>query len=87
MATYGLGGGLAGMAQQNKAEATQMLAATAQQDMQREMTNKQLGQQAKAGNAQLGSTLGAVAGMALTGGNPMGAALGSLVGGLAGGLF
>jgi outer membrane lipoprotein SlyB len=91
MATYGLGGSLAGAAQQQKAEANGLLAQTAKQEQQIEMTNQNLEQQRKAGNAQLGSTLGGMAGMyAATGtavGGPWGAAIGALVGGIAGGLF
>ena len=86
MATYGLGGGLAGMAQSQQAEATGLLGKAAQQEAQLEMTNKGLAQQQKAGNAALGSTLGSMAGMAALGG-PWGAAIGALVGGVAGGLF
>lgn len=85
MATYGLGGSLAGAAQQQKAEANGLLAQTAKQEQQLEMTNQNLEQQRKAGNAALGSSVGAMGGMAIVG--PWGAAIGALVGGLAGGLF
>lgn len=86
MAAYGLGASLAGAAQNQKAEATGLLAQAARQEQQLEMTNKGMEQQRKAGNAALGSTLGGMAGMAVVGG-PWGAAIGALVGGLAGGLF
>ena len=86
MATYGLGASLAGAAQQQQAEATGLLAQTAKQEQQIEMTNQNLEQQRKAGNTQLGATTGAMAGMYLAGG-PWGAAIGALVGGIAGGLF
>lgn len=92
MATYGLGASLAGAAQQQKAEATGLLAQTAKQEQQIEMTNQNLEQQRKTGNAALGSSVGAMAGMAIGAeygsvGGPWGAAIGALVGGLAGGLF
>lgn len=92
MATYGLGASLAGAAQQQQAEATGLLAQTAKQEQQLEMTNKELERQRKAGNAQLGATAGAAAGMAIGAeygsvGGPWGAAIGGLIGGIAGGLF
>lgn len=85
MATYGLGGGLAGMAQTQQAEATGLLGKAAQQEAELEMTNKSMKQQQKAGNASLGATSGAMIGMSV--GGPWGAAVGALVGGVAGGLF
>ena len=54
MATYGLGGSLAGAAQQQQAEAMGLLGQAAKQETQRGMTIKGLQAQAKAGNAQLG---------------------------------
>ena len=92
MATYGLGASLAGAAQQQQAEATALLAQSAKQEAEREMTNKGLEQQRKSGNTALGSTAGAMAGMAIgaqygSAGGPWGAAIGAVVGAIAGGLF
>jgi phage tail tape-measure protein len=90
MATYGMGGGLAGLGMGQQQEATQLLGESAKAEAQREMENKQLRQQAKSGNASLGATGGALAGFALGAqygavGGPWGAVIGGLVGGIAGG--
>jgi hypothetical protein len=60
MATYGMGGGLANYGMGQQQEATQLLGESAKEEAQREMENKRLKQQAKAGNAQLGATTGAM---------------------------
>jgi hypothetical protein len=83
MAGYGMGGGLANYGMGQQQEATQILGEVAKQEANRDMENKQLRQQAKAGNAQLGAAGGAMAGFAV--GGPWGAAIGGLVGGIAGG--
>ena len=83
MATYGMGGGLAGYGSGQMQEATQLLGESAKQEASRDMENRQLKQQAKAGNAQLGATAGAMYGMSV--GGPWGAVIGGLVGGMAAG--
>lgn len=82
MAAYGMGGGLAGYGMGQMQEATQLLGETAKQETQRDMENKQLKQQAKAGNAQLGATAGAMYGSTF---GPWGTVIGGLIGGIAGG--
>lgn len=84
MATYGMGGGLASYGMGQQQEATQLLAASAKEESQREMENHRLKQQAKAGNAQLGAMAGAMYGSTF---GPWGAVIGGLVGGIAGGSF
>lgn len=86
--TYGLGGGgLAGVGMQQQAQAADMLGRAAEQEQSRNLANEQLGRQRKAGNAQLGASAGAMAGFAMTGGNPVGAMVGSLLGAVGGSLF
>lgn len=96
--TYGLGGaGLAGVGMQQQGQALDMLGRAAEQEQSRNLQNQQLEQQRKAGNVQLGSSIGsvggAVAGSLLTaqGGalagsvaGPVGVAVGAMVGGLLG---
>lgn len=87
LATYGrrnAGGGLAGMAGNQEQEATQLLGAAASEETARNVQNTQLHAQQKAGNAQLGSTIGALAGSVIPG---VGTLIGGVLGGLAGGLF
>lgn len=88
----GMGGGLAGIGMQQGAQAMDMLGEVAKQEQQREIANEQMEQQRKAGNQQLGATVGALGGMALGAkigavGGPMGMAIGGLLGAVAGGLF
>lgn len=91
--TYGLGGaGLAGAGLQQKNEAMGALSQTADMESERQRTNKQLEEQRRAGNAQLGSTLGGLGGFALgakmgAAGGPVGALIGGIVGAIAGKLF
>lgn len=95
--TYGLGtpdprpGGGGSASVMSLADGTQRSAlggmgAAAASEAKREIFNRRAEQEAKAGNASLGSTVGAVAGMAL-GGGPWGAAIGSVLGGAIGGMF
>lgn len=84
--TYGLGGtGLAGVGQQQQRQAVDMLGAAAEQEQSRNIANRQLEQQRKAGNVQLGAAGGAAAGFAV--GGPVGAVIGSIGGAILGGLF
>ena len=92
MAAYGLGASLTNMGAGQQAEATQLLASTAKQEAEREQQNVALHRQEKAGNVQLGSTLGAAGGMyygsqAGSVGGPWGMAIGALAGGIIGGLM
>lgn len=90
---YGLGGvGLAGYGLDQKQGAMRMMGDAAQQEQQRNIKNEQIRAQRKAGNQQLGSTLGAMGGMYIgasygSAGGPIGAAIGALVGAAAGSLF
>lgn len=90
--TYGLGGGLADAAAGVQADAFSALGQAAEAETKREIGAKQAEAARKAGNVQLGSTVGALGGMALGAkagsiGGPMGMAIGSIVGALAGSLF
>jgi hypothetical protein len=82
MATYGIGGGLAGYGMGQQQEATQMLGMSAKQETERNMENKRIEQARKAGNAQLGASTGAAVGSMF---GPWGTVIGGLVGGIAGG--
>ena len=91
--TYGLNGplrapaptgqSLISMGQGTQQAGMQTLAASAEQEQQREIANKQQKQANKAGMAQLGSTVGAVAGFAV--GGPSGSMSGGALGGIAAG--
>lgn len=91
--TYGLGGaGLAGFGMSQKNDAMQALGQAADQEQRRNLANEQAEAARKAGNAQLGSTLGALGGMALGAqygavGGPLGSLIGGVVGALASDLF
>ena len=92
MAGLGLGASLASLGQEQKREAVQMLGKAADEEAARNVKNQQLAAQDKAGKQQLGSTLGALGGMALGAqygaiGGPMGALIGGAIGAFAGGLF
>jgi len=92
MAGLGLGASLASLGQEQKREAVQMLGKAADEEAARNVKNQQLAAQDKAGKQQLGSTLGALGGMALGAqygaiGGPMGALIGGAIGAIAGGLF
>lgn len=89
---YGVGASLASLGLDQKAEATQVLQASAEQESARERQNKMLEAQEKAGKQQLGGALGSAAGMAIgaqygAAGGPWGALIGGVVGAVAGGLF
>jgi len=69
-----------------------VLGNAADQEARRNMQNEQIQQQKKAGNVQLGSTLGSLGGFYAGSqigavGGPMGALIGGAVGAIAGGLF
>jgi len=88
MAQYGIGagaGGLTGYGIGQQEEAMGILSQSANAEQERNMANKAAKQQAKAGNAQLGSTLGSMAGYAI--GGPIGGMVGGLIGGGLGSLF
>jgi uncharacterized membrane protein len=85
-AGYGLGAaGLAGIGLQQKSEAINMMGQLAQQEQERNIHNQQMRDARRAGNQQLGTTLGSFAGMAM--GGPVGMAIGAAAGLLAGSLF
>lgn len=91
--SYGLGGtGLAGFGMSQKNDAMQALGNAADQEQQRKLSGERAEATRKAGNAQLGGTLGAMGGMALGAsygavGGPLGSLIGGVVGALAGSLF
>ena len=90
--TYGLSGGLVGAGIDQRQMAMKTLGVAADEEQRLEIENRQLERERKAGNVQLGSTIGALGGMALgaqygSAGGPWGAAIGGLVGAVAGGLF
>lgn len=85
MAGYGVGATLASLGTAAKNDAMNSLGQVANQETQREATNKQLDAQRKQGNQQLGATGGALAGFAI--GGPVGAMIGGTVGAIASGLF
>ena len=90
--SYGVGASLASMGLDQKQEAMGVLRTVADQESERNATNKRLAAQAKAGRQQLGGTLGAMGGMYLGAkvgavGGPMGALIGGAVGAIAAGLF
>lgn len=92
MAGYGVGASLASLGTAAKNDAMGSLGQVANQETQREATNKQIDAQKKAGNQQLATTVGALGGFALGAqagavGGPMGALIGGAVGAIAGGLF
>lgn len=80
--TRGMGGGLAGQAVTEQAQATGDLAKVAQDEMQLNLTNQKLEQEESAGNSQLGAMGGAALGFQF--GGPWGAVAGGLIGGLLG---
>ena len=87
-AGYGVGASLAGMGQDQRREATQVLARVADQETDRNVKNKMLESQEKAGRQQLGgmvgAQLGATYGASL---GPWGMLIGGALGAVAGGLF
>lgn len=90
---YGLGAaGLTGFGLDQRNDAMAALGKVADQEQERNMANKQIKAQTKAGNVQLGSTLGALGGFAAGAqmgsvGGPIGALVGGVLGSVAGGLF
>jgi hypothetical protein len=92
MAGYGVGANLASLGMAAKNDAMDSLGKVASQESEREAANKQIDAQAKAGNKQLATTVGALGGFALGAqagsvGGPMGALIGGAVGAVAAGLF
>lgn len=81
---YGIGASLASFGADQKRDALQELGNAADQESRRNQKNQQIQQSAKAGNVQLGSTVGATAGSAF---GPWGTLLGGAIGAVAGGLF
>lgn len=82
----GVGATLQSLGQSQQQEAMSVLGAAAEQETRRNVQNEQIQQQKKAGNVQLGSTLGSLGGFYAVGG-PLGALIGGTVGAIAGGLF
>ena len=88
----GVGATLQSLGQGVQQDAMSTLSAAAEQEGRRNMQNQQIEQQKKAGQVQLGSTLGALGGFyagaqAGSVGGPLGALIGGTVGAIAGGLF
>ena len=81
----GTGPGLAGVGQGQQQLATNMLGQAAREETERNLANQRAAAQQKAGNAQMGSSAGAMAGMSI--GGPWGALIGGVLGGIAGGEF
>jgi hypothetical protein len=89
---YGIGASLASYGTDQKRQAMLELGSAAEQENKRKIANEQNAQAEKQGKIQLGSTLGAMGGMAMgasygTAGGPIGALIGGALGALAGGLF
>lgn len=92
MASYGVGANLVSAGQGQLSEATRGLKESADQESQRNAQNTMNEATRKAGNQQLGGTLGALGGAAIgaqygSALGPWGALIGGAVGALAGGLF
>lgn len=90
--TFGIGGGLATMGQQQQQMATGILGDAASQEAQRNQQNEQMEAARKQGNQQLGATLGTMGGMAAgaqmgAGLGPWGALIGGALGAIAGNYF
>lgn len=93
--TYGLSGPmrgpvaqpatLLGIGAEQQRTGMGLMGAAAQSAQQREMANRGLEQEHKAGNAQFGSTIGSMAGFAV--GGPIGSIIGGTLGGVLGGRF
>ena len=89
----GMGMSLASYGQGQQQEAMSQLADVSRDETQRNIRNEQNQAAAKAGNQQLGSTLGSLGGMAFAGAKygaaagPYGAIIGGIVGALAGNFF
>jgi uncharacterized protein YcfJ len=62
-----------------------MASRAAETEERRDLANKQMEQQQKAGNQQLGATMGATVGMQVYG--PVGALVGGAIGAIAGGMI
>jgi hypothetical protein len=85
MSGYGLGGGLADFGQAQQRQALGALGQVADAEAKRNMNNKANKAAEKAGQKQLGSTAGALAGLSIAG--PWGAIAGGVLGALAPDLF
>ena len=80
-----LGGGLAAAGNTNLGQAQELLGKAADQEQARNIGDKQMEQQRKAGNTQLGVMGGAAAGFAY--GGPVGAVIGGVLGAVGASLF
>lgn len=80
-----IGGGLAAAGNKNLGDAQELLGKAASQEQDRNIADKQMEQQRKAGNTQLGVMGGAGAGFMV--GGPVGALIGGALGAVAGSLF
>jgi hypothetical protein len=80
-----VGGGLAAAGNTNLGQAQQLLGSAAEQEQSRNIGDKQMEQQRKAGNTQLGAAGGAMLGFQV--GGPVGAVIGGVLGAVGGGLF
>lgn len=80
-----LGGGLAAAGNKNLGDAQELLGKAAEQEQTRNIGDKQMEQQRKAGNTQLGVMGGAAAGFAY--GGPVGAVIGGVLGAVGASLF
>lgn len=86
--TGGRGAGLAGTALDQTQTATSLMGSLAQQETNRDTQYQQSEQARKSGNAQLGATAGALAGMKFgAAAGPWGMLIGGAIGAVAGRLF
>jgi phage tail tape-measure protein len=80
----GIGASLASLGASRGREALQEAGEVAGMEQRRNIANQQLEQNEKAGNRQLGATIGSAVGMAW---GPVGSLVGGAIGSIAGGLF
>lgn len=80
-----IGGGLAAAGNKDLGDAQELLGKAAEQEQTRDIGDKQMEQQRKAGNTQLGVMGGAAAGFVY--GGPVGALIGGVLGAVGGSLF
>jgi hypothetical protein len=85
MAARGIGASLMQYGQDVQEQGMEALRAASGAETSREITNKRIEQANRAGNAQIGATLGSAGGMMI--GGPIGALVGGVAGGLIGGMF
>lgn len=87
-----IGGGLAYVGNENLGQAQALLGSAAEQEQARNLGNDERERARKAGNTQLGSSVGALGGFAFgatygSGGGPIGALIGGTLGALGARLF